>query len=86
VVGPLVDPEWWGQGIGSALYAETMSVLGRRGYRRAELAVEAGNRPAREFLERRGWAHEESLPARTAMAVLTYVRELGGPAHGAAAA
>lgn len=86
MVGPLVDPEWWGEGIGTALYKQAMSVLGSRGYRRAELAVEAGNGPAREFLERRGWEQAESLPARSAMAVLTYARELAGPAPGAAAA
>jgi GNAT superfamily N-acetyltransferase len=81
LIGPLVDPEWWGEGIGSALHEETLSVLQKRGYRRAELAVEAGNRPGRDFLEHRGWKLRESLPARSAMAVLTYGRELARPVY-----
>jgi GNAT superfamily N-acetyltransferase len=76
VAGPLVDPEWWAEGIGSALHEAMRSTLVKRGYRRAEVLVEAGNRDGRAFLERRGWARTDSGGARSAMALLTYGLEV----------
>jgi GNAT superfamily N-acetyltransferase len=78
VAGPLVDPEWWTEGIGSALHEEMRSALAQRGYKRAEVMVEAGNRDGRAFLEGRGWERTESGPARSAMALLTYSLDVAG--------
>jgi GNAT superfamily N-acetyltransferase len=78
VAGPFVDPEWWGEGIGAALHNELLAVLARLHYLRAELAVEAGNRRARRFLERNGWQRLEGGPRRSAMALLTYARAIAG--------
>jgi GNAT superfamily N-acetyltransferase len=74
LAGPLVDPDWWGEGIGSALLDETVDVLAGRGFVRAQLPVQAGNRRARRFLERRGWALADREPGRSAMALLFYGR------------
>jgi GNAT superfamily N-acetyltransferase len=85
LVGPLVDPDWWGEGIGTTLYDTALDALAGRGFRRVEMAVEAGNRPARDFLERRGWERAELLPARSPMALVAYVHTLGSPRSQAAA-
>ena len=78
VVGPIVDPEWWGEGIGSALVEEGLGVLARRRFARAEVAIPAGNRRGRRFLERRGWHHPKSQAERSSMAIVLYGRDLGG--------
>jgi GNAT superfamily N-acetyltransferase len=77
VVGPLVDPEWWGEGIGRALLEEAVAVLVALKFARAELAIPAGNLRGRRFLERHGWQPEP--PARRGpMVLLTYGRALDG--------
>ena len=58
--GPIVDPEWWGEGIGEALLEETIAVLEQLRFVRVGVAVPAGNRRGRGFLERAGW---EETPA-----------------------
>ena len=75
VAGPYVDPEWWGNGIGSDLHDEALSALVRLGCRRAEGVVENGNRRARRFLERHGWRPLEK-PGGGAEALVTYARSL----------
>jgi GNAT superfamily N-acetyltransferase len=77
VAGPLVDPEWWGEGIGRALLEECVTVLAELKFARAELAIPAGNLRGRRFLERYGW--EPEPPARRSpMALVMYGRPLGG--------
>jgi RimJ/RimL family protein N-acetyltransferase len=76
VGGPLVDPEWWGSGVGSVLHAEVMATLEQLGYSRAEAATEAGDRRARRFLERHGWEPVEEGRPRSPMVVTTYARRL----------
>jgi GNAT superfamily N-acetyltransferase len=76
LAGPLVDPDWWGEGIGSTLLDESIAVLARLGFVRAELAVQAGNRRARRFLENRGWGLAEQGPGRSPMAMVFYGRDV----------
>jgi GNAT superfamily N-acetyltransferase len=76
LAGPLVDPDWWGEGIGSALLDESLVVLAGLRFARAELAVQAGNRRARRFLETRGFALVERGLGRSAMAIVFYARAL----------
>jgi RimJ/RimL family protein N-acetyltransferase len=82
VTGPLVDPDWWGEGIGRLLHDEALAMLARLRFRRAELTVEAGNRRARRFLEHRGWERTESGLARSAVATVTYARRIEPPGLG----
>jgi GNAT superfamily N-acetyltransferase len=76
LAGPLVDPDWWGEGIGSALLDESVAVLASLSFARAELAVQAGNRRARRFLENRGWVIAERGPGRSPMAIVFYGRDV----------
>ena len=75
--GPVVDPEWWGEGIGTALLEESLAVLARLRFARAEMAIPAGNRRARRFLERRGWQFEQPS-RRSPMAIVLCGRDLDG--------
>lgn len=50
-----VDPDRWGEGIGTALAERVISALQYRGVRRLELEVLADNEPGIEFCERRGF-------------------------------
>ena len=79
MAGPLVDPEWWGEGVGSRLHDEALAVLSRLRYRHTEVAVEAGNGRARRFLEDRGWERTDSQPTRSPMELLTYARAVPKP-------
>jgi RimJ/RimL family protein N-acetyltransferase len=78
LAGPLVDPEWWGEGIGSALHSEALTVMAAKGYQRAELLVEAGDRRARAFLEHQGWRRLDEFEQRSAMTLLHYGLDLSG--------
>jgi GNAT superfamily N-acetyltransferase len=78
VTGPVVDPEWWGEGIGGALLAEGLEALATRQFARAENAIPAGNRRGRAFFERHGWHQVEQPPRRSPMAIVVYARELDG--------
>jgi len=53
--GVYVDPQAWGQGIGSALMAECLTQLRSQGYCRATLWVFADNDSTRGWYERQGW-------------------------------
>jgi RimJ/RimL family protein N-acetyltransferase len=85
VAGPLVDPEWWGAGVGGALHSELLAALGQLGYPRAEAATEAGDRRSRRFLERHGWEPSEEGRPRSPMVVTTYTLELAARPHDRAA-
>jgi RimJ/RimL family protein N-acetyltransferase len=86
VTGPLVDPEWWGMGIGRSLHEELLRGLEGLGCRRAELLVEAGNGRARRFLELNGWLRVDESPPRSPMVLLPYARSVSGPSRFARAA
>jgi GNAT superfamily N-acetyltransferase len=77
LIGPIVDPEWWGEGIGTALLEQSLAVLAQLRFARAEVAIPAGNRRGRRFLERRGWQAERPR-RRSPMAIVTYGLDLGG--------
>ena len=79
VSGPLVDPEWWSAGVGSRLHDELLAALERLGYGRAEAVIEAGDRRARRFLERRGWEPAEEGRPRSPMVLRTYARRVAVP-------
>ena len=52
-------------------------MLARLRFSRAEVAIPAGNRRGRRFLEQRGWQFEQ--PARRSpMAIVLYGRDLDG--------
>lgn len=51
-----LDPSWVGQGVGFGLLDHAVTDLGARGFALVTLWVMAGNRHAREFFERAGWA------------------------------
>jgi GNAT superfamily N-acetyltransferase len=51
-----VDPERWGQGVGTDLLAAGEQELAEAGFTRALLWVLEGNERARGFYERQGWA------------------------------
>jgi GNAT superfamily N-acetyltransferase len=57
-----VHPDWWGRGVGGALYETALAVLKADGYREAGLWVLENNEHARAFYERRGWT---LVPGRT---------------------
>jgi RimJ/RimL family protein N-acetyltransferase len=76
LAGPLVDPEWWGEGIGRALHAEALAALAAGGYKRAELLIEAGDRRARAFIERLGWTRVAGVAQRSVMTLLPYELKL----------
>ena len=50
-----VHPDFWAQGVGSALFAAAEDKLTSLGYSRAFLWVEATNRRAIDFYTKRGW-------------------------------
>jgi GNAT superfamily N-acetyltransferase len=60
VVGQLwainLEPEAWGRGIGTALFATSTARLAERGHAEAVLWCLATNARARRFYEREGWA------------------------------
>jgi RimJ/RimL family protein N-acetyltransferase len=72
--GPLVDPEWWGEGIGAALHRAAVGALELRGFRHVEQVVEAGDRRTRGFLEHEGWRRLDDDPQRSTMTLLRYAR------------
>jgi GNAT superfamily N-acetyltransferase len=76
LVGPIVDPEWWGEGIGGALLAEALAVLERLRFARVEVGVQAGNRRGRSFLRHAGWEETERLKPRNPTAIVVYGRDL----------
>ena len=51
-----VDPERWGHGAGSALMADALATLARRGFRQARLWVLEGNQRAIGFYQGSGFA------------------------------
>jgi GNAT superfamily N-acetyltransferase len=63
-----VAPEHRGTGVAAGLLAEAERIVAANGHRRAWLAVVTGNRRARRFYERSGWADEGLIryPATTA--------------------
>jgi len=77
LAGPIVDPEWWGEGIGGALLEETLGVLERLRFARVEVGIPAGNRRGRRFLEGSGWQGEQPQ-RRSPMAIVLYALDLGG--------
>jgi ribosomal protein S18 acetylase RimI-like enzyme len=50
-----VHPDWWGQGLGSVLFAAAEQNFIELGYDRAFLWVERGNNRAINFYTNRGW-------------------------------
>lgn len=60
-----VDPEWWGQRIGSALIERGRSYLRELGFSDAILWVLVGNARAERFYSRDGWRRDG--PRRTAV-------------------
>ncbi len=50
-----VDPDFFGQGVGTTLYDEAINALRGQGYSRARLWVLEENTSARTMYERRGW-------------------------------
>jgi Acetyltransferases len=50
-----VDPDAWGQGVGSTLFAAAEHALAESGYEQAYLWVEQGNERAIRFYTERGW-------------------------------
>ena len=76
LVGPIVDPEWWGEGLGHGLLDESVAVADRRGFSRIEVAVQAGNRRGRRFLERAGWEETEPPRPQNPTAIVVYARHL----------
>lgn len=75
--GPVVDPEWWGEGVGTALVEVALNALAARRFARAEIAIPAGNRRGRSFLEQRGWERAEPPRRRSPMAIVLYARDIG---------
>ena len=76
LAGPLVDPEWWGEGIGGALLDASLTILTQLDFARAEIAIPAGNQRGRRFLERRGWTEAGQPGPRNPMALIVYTRAL----------
>jgi GNAT superfamily N-acetyltransferase len=87
LAGPLVDPDWWREGIGRALLEDALGVLRGRGFARVEIALQSGNRHGRRFLEHHGWELGETTRRPSSMAIVVYGRALSGnrPATRAAA-
>lgn len=50
-----LDPEHWGQGIGTALHAAALARLVAHGFTRAGLWILDGNQRALRFYDRHGW-------------------------------
>jgi GNAT superfamily N-acetyltransferase len=76
VSGPVVDPDWWGEGVGSALLEAALAALASRKFARAEIAIPAGNRRGRGFLEGHHWQLAEPPARRSPMAIVLYGRDL----------
>jgi GNAT superfamily N-acetyltransferase len=85
LAGPLVDPEWWHEGLGSRLVEKAESVAAALGFARAELFVEMGNGRGRHFLERHGWRRQDEGARRSPMALALYAREMAARAPAASA-
>lgn len=80
MLGPIVDPEWWGEGIGGTLLEEALAVLDHLGFARVEVGVQAGNNHGRRFLRHAGWEEAERFPRRNPTAIVVCARALGeGP-------
>jgi GNAT superfamily N-acetyltransferase len=79
LAGPIVDPEWWHEGIGSLLVDAAAEVAAASGFGRAELFVELGNARGRGFLERHGWERQEVGPRPSPMTLVLYSRAIGRP-------
>ena len=56
-----VHPEYWGNGVGSALLARVEAVLRERGVERLQLVVLAANDVGRSFYEERGFERVKEL-------------------------
>jgi len=78
LAGPIVDPEWWHEGVGTRLVEEAEAMAAGLGFARAELFVELGNGRGRGFLERLGWRREDEGPRRSPMALALYARDFHG--------
>ncbi len=53
-----VHPEWWSQGVGSALFGAAERGLAGLGYSQAFLWVEKGNSRAQLFYQKHGWVND----------------------------
>jgi GNAT superfamily N-acetyltransferase len=78
ILGLHVVPSSWGQGIGSALHNDALTVLRTRGHVAAGLWVIEANERARGMYERRGWVLRPGMtkPAH-GPAEVRYRRSLG---------
>ena len=74
LAGPLVDPAWWHEGVGTLLVEGAAAEAAERGFARTELFVELGNGRGRGFLERHGWERQEVGPRRSPMTLVLYAR------------
>jgi GNAT superfamily N-acetyltransferase len=79
-----VDPDWWNRGVGAALLLAARDALFRRGVRRADLWVLAGNERAERFYRIDGWMPDGLRRTISVWGVdadeVHYCRQLDGPA------
>ncbi|EMA42441.1 GNAT family N-acetyltransferase [Halococcus saccharolyticus] len=74
-----VDPDWWGEGIGTRLFERELDALRERGASRVTVRVLAANTVGRSFYESQGFevaeTGEDDLFGETRAAV-TYARDI----------
>jgi ribosomal protein S18 acetylase RimI-like enzyme len=70
-----VTPEWWGRGVGSALFADAMAELAARGLPRVMLWVLEGNERAQQFYRGNGFVPDGTRKLDDGFAVLRLRRE-----------
>lgn len=73
-----VAPRWWGRGVGSALFADAMAELARRGFSRVMLWVLEGNERALQFYQGNGFVLDGTRKVDDGFPVLRLRREPRG--------
>jgi GNAT superfamily N-acetyltransferase len=79
IVDLFVDPTWFGRGLAADLLGRAVTEMQRQGYRAIRLWTPAGQRRARAFYAREGWAPtgREMLDEGLGLALVELGRELG---------
>jgi GNAT superfamily N-acetyltransferase len=84
VVAVFVDPAWFGRGLAADLLERAVDEMRRQGYRATRLWTPAGQRRARAFYAREGWAPtgREMFDEGLGLPLVELGRELGGEPRG----